>query len=94
MTNKIAKNQPSSIEEVIKQPNQSVIDHLEAALKDAKTGKLQAIATVRYWNDAYTSNGWAGLDMNPRLILAETVIMQQLMADHYVQLEKEDMGDA
>jgi len=74
-------------------PDPEVIEYLEELLGQAKSGELQAFACVKYFNDNVTSNGWCSFDKNPRLIMSEVLIMQNLMADHYVQAEKRDMEE-
>lgn len=81
------------IKEIKKKPDQDVIEHLEAALAQAKSGELQGIITIKYWDSNCTTNGWAGLDKNSRLLLAETLICTQLLTDWYVQKEKEQMSE-
>lgn len=93
MQKKIAENDKRSIKELKKEPNQQLIGYLTDMLGDAKTGKLQGCAGICYWNDNTTTNGWSGLNKNTRLIMGELVILQQLIADSYVQQEKENLGE-
>ena len=42
-----------------RKPNQNLIEGLERALKQAKTGDIQGMLWVDFWDNDMTSHGWA-----------------------------------
>ena len=42
-----------------RKPNQTLIESLEKALEQAKTGDLQGMFWIDYWDTDMTTHGWA-----------------------------------
>lgn len=84
----------AQVKEITIEPDQDVIEYLEGLLIEAKAGDLQSFACVRYYSDNSTTNGWIGLGKNTRLMMAELLIMSQLLTDYYVQAQLADIEEA
>ena len=85
-----------SVEELrIHEPNKDLVEYAELLLKDAKTGKLQAIAGVVVFDNGNTADVWVNAPKGQRLDLhsdrmigcLERVKFQLLAHRHGIETE-------
>lgn len=56
-------------------PDEGVIKALEKLLEEAKNGDIQCMAYAISYSDAFTTNGWCGMNKNNTAMLGELNVL-------------------